>query len=122
MGAVESSGPAFTQVRLTGPPDEVGPLMAALGSVAEFIFGPVSSEPDARGEVSCTARVVTHPSGPAPQTAQPRLLTVQTTLEVDAGAGLGLEESVADALGSLAGVRQARSRVIADVALPTRQD
>ncbi|MCZ1011953.1 hypothetical protein [Streptomyces lydicus] len=116
------SGPAFTKVQLTGPPEAVSRLMEALGRAGELIFGPVTAEPDARGDVSSTARMVTHPRDQAPTASRVRLVTVQTALEVDAEARPGLEESVVRSLENLPGVLQASSRVIADVSLPDPRD
>ncbi|MFF3263999.1 hypothetical protein ACFYWO_33110 [Streptomyces sp. NPDC002932] len=53
---IPSHGPAFSEVKLTGPADEVARLMHLLGSAGEVIYGPVT-QPHRAGDVS-----VTHPS------------------------------------------------------------
>lgn len=120
-----SSPPAFTQVQLTGPADEVARLMEKLSSVSEVVFGPVL-QPGRGGDVSCTAQLVTHPS--------PRLegqtvsVTVQAVLEVEAGeladpaADEHLEASVTAAVAALPGVRKASSRYVSAVGLPAAQE
>lgn len=118
----QPSDPAFAQVRLTGPPEAVNVLMEALGGVAEVIFGPATTEPDVRGDVTSTSRVVIYPQGQDPAGARVRLVTVQTALEVEAETCNGLAESAARCLENLPGVRRASGRVIADVALPAPQE
>lgn len=127
-----SPGPAFTQVQLIGPPMEVERLMAALSRVAEVIFD-ARSEPDARGDVTGVARVVTHPAVLAAAGARTVAVTVQTVLEIDASQMPGphgaaaprqrIEESVSAAMGAaVPGVRQASSRVVAAVPLPAPRE
>ena len=127
MGSASSPGPAFTRVELMGPAGEVGRLMAALAGVAEVVFDS-RSEPDARGDVSCVARVVTHPAPSIPGSQGAVSVTVQAVLEADAQALPGLphaatarelEESVTAALAGLPGIRQASSRLISAVGLPS---
>ncbi|MFI8186719.1 hypothetical protein ACIF70_40490 [Actinacidiphila glaucinigra] len=121
-----SPEPAFTRVQLTGPPGEVDRLMAVLASMSEVVFDS-RSEPDARGDVSCVAQVLTHPS-PAGPVADGRVsVTVQAVLEADAQALPGLpdaaaaqrvEESVSAALVALPGVTAVASRLVAAVGVP----
>ncbi|MFF7858761.1 hypothetical protein [Streptomyces sp. NPDC007904] len=113
--------PSYTKIQMSGPPEAVARLMAALGGAGEIIFDH-RSEPDARGEVACTARVATFAaSGPA-DASGPGEAVVQSTLELDAGRwhGLGeqagaeeLEAAAAAALAGLDGVHRARSRLVA---------
>ncbi|CAL9676936.1 hypothetical protein SUDANB105_07978 [Streptomyces sp. enrichment culture] len=115
-----SPGPAFTQVKLTGPPAEVDRLMAVLSASAEIISDS-QSDPDARGEVERVAHLVTHPD-PRPVPAEGGMsVTVQSTLEAEGGVFRGLpgeaaaqevERAVATALAGLPDVRQASSRVV----------
>ncbi|MFE7451488.1 hypothetical protein, partial [Streptomyces griseus] len=84
MSDMPSPGPAFTEVRLTGPADEVARLMGLLSGVGEVIYGPVTL-PHRAGDVSCTAQLVTHASsGPVPA-GQSMSLIVQVGLEVGPG-------------------------------------
>ncbi|MFE4304861.1 hypothetical protein ACFRR6_02095 [Streptomyces sp. NPDC056891] len=126
MSDMPSPGPAFTEVKLTGPADEVARLMQLLSGAAEVIFGPLT-QPYRAGDVSCTAQLVTHPSAPVSD-GQIALLTVQVGLEVEPGTIEGLpgaaaseqvEKAVAAAVSALPGVRGASGRLVAAVGLPT---
>lgn len=121
-------GPAVTQVKLTGPADEVARLMTELGDSCEIIFGPVE-QPDRGGNVTCTAQVVTHPSARAPADGQTVHVTVQAVLKVAAGAlpGTGaaqqVEDSVTRALeAGLPEVQQVSTRFISAVGLPAERE
>jgi hypothetical protein len=130
MSDMPSAGPAFTEVKLTGPADEVARLMEFLSGAAEVIFGPVM-QPGRAGDVSCTAQVVTHPSaGPVPA-GQRAVVTVQVGLEVEPSVPLGLpgtaaaeqvENSVAAAVSALPGVRGVRGRLVAVVGPPAARE
>lgn len=113
---------SYAKVQLSGPPEAVARLMAALAGVGEIVFDHRSA-PDARGDVACTARVATlapfRPGGDAPGRGE---AVVQSTLEIDPGCwhGLGeqagteqLEAAAAAALTALDGVHGARSRLVA---------
>ncbi|MEV4333448.1 hypothetical protein AB0K02_23380 [Streptomyces sp. NPDC049597] len=116
--------PMFTQVQLVGPAEAVDRLMGALSGVSEVIFD-ARSEPDARGDVTGVARVVTHAGVQDLAGAGTVAVTVQSVLEVEGGAAARrrqVEESVRAALGSLPGVRQASSRVVAAVPLPSPRE
>ncbi|MEV5426350.1 hypothetical protein AB0K85_26850 [Streptomyces cellulosae] len=117
----EGPGPSYTKVQLSGPPEAVGRLMAALGGAGQIIFDS-RTKPDARGEISCTARVATLPV-PRPVTAGGRAeVVMQCALTVDTGSWPGveggegagrLEEDSRSALAGLPGLLAAHSRVIA---------
>ncbi|MFI2437128.1 hypothetical protein [Streptomyces sp. NPDC018693] len=117
----QGPGPSYTRVQLSGPPEAVGQLMAALGGAGQIIFDS-RSEPDARGDVACTARVATQ-STPRTVTAPGRAeVVMQCALTIDAASWPGvagregaqrLEDNVRAALAELPGLRTAHSRVIA---------
>jgi len=122
--------PAFTQVQLTGPADAVAQLMEHLSGVSQVIFGPVL-QPGRGGDVSCTAKVVTHPSLEPVADGQTVAVTVQTVLEVEPGTLPGLpdpaaarhvEASVTTVLQALPDVRKASSRYVSAVGLPTARE
>ncbi|MFJ5635285.1 hypothetical protein ACIQF5_21945 [Streptomyces goshikiensis] len=130
MSDMPPPDPAFTEVKLTGPADEVARLMQLLSGAAEVIFGP-STQPHRAGEVSCTAQLVTHPSAKPVSDGQSALLTVQVGLEVEPGATEGLpgaaaservEKAVAAAVSTLPGVRVASGRLVAAVGLPAARE
>ncbi|MGW6203706.1 hypothetical protein ACWF9B_08680 [Streptomyces sp. NPDC055089] len=130
MNDMSSTGPAFTEVKLTGPADEPARLMQILGGAAEVIFGPVM-QAGRGGNVSCTAQVVTHPSTGPVSEGRTSLVTVQVELEVEPGVPVGqagtaaaedLEKSVAAAVSALPGIRGASGRLIAAVGLPEAQE
>lgn len=125
-----SPGPAFTQVRLIGPPAEVDRLMDLLSSGAEVIFDD-PSQPDARGEVERTAQVVTHPSPRPPSPEHGMSLTVQAVLETESGAfprepggtaAQEVEESVTQALQAMPQIRLESIRVVAAWGLPAPRE
>ncbi|MGW6144428.1 hypothetical protein [Streptomyces sp. NPDC055140] len=126
MDRNSAPGPAFTQVQLTGPAEEVARLMQTLTGTCEVIFGPIV-QPARGGEVSCTAQLVSHPS-PAPVAkGQSASVAVQAVLEVGPDAIPGLpspeavqqvEAAVSAAVSALPGVRGASSRVVSAVGLP----
>ncbi|MFI8194517.1 hypothetical protein ACIF8T_38370 [Streptomyces sp. NPDC085946] len=119
--------PFYTQVQLSGPPEAVNRLMAALSGAGEVIFDHRSA-PDVRGDVQCTAEVVTYGT-PGPQAMSgPQAVSgraeaiVQSTLQLDTGRwpGLGqdegsrrLEDGTAAALAAVEGVQGASSRLVA---------
>lgn len=130
MSDMPSPGPAFTEVKLTGPADEVARLMQLLSGAAEVIFGPLT-QPYRAGDVSCTAQLVTHPSPRPVSDGQSALVTVQVGLEVEPGAIAGLpgaaaseqvEKAVAAAVSALPGVRGASGRLVAAVGLPLARE
>ncbi len=117
---VDDLGPSYTRVQLSGPPEAVGQLMAALGRVGEIIFDN-RTEPDARGKVACTARVATHLSPRAVASPGRAAVVMQCALTLDTAPWFGvsdrvgaerLEEDVCAALAELPGMQAAYSRVI----------
>ncbi|MFF8617163.1 hypothetical protein [Streptomyces sp. NPDC015350] len=126
MSDMASPEPAFTEVKLAGPADEVARLMQILSSATEVIFGPVM-QPGRAGDVVCTAQLVAHPSAGAVPAGQSASVTVQVELEVEAGVFPGLpgtaaaeqvEKSVAAAVSALPGVLGSSGRLVAAVGLP----
>ncbi|MER5376278.1 hypothetical protein [Streptomyces sp. NPDC002553] len=127
MSAETPSGPAFTQVRLTGPPAAVDRLMAVLSGSAEVISDS-PSPPGDDGNIERVVELVTHPV-PRPVPAEGGVsVTVQSTLAADGGAFNGLpgeaaaqevERTVTQALQALPHVREATSRVVSAWGLPT---
>ncbi|MEV5433177.1 hypothetical protein [Streptomyces sp. NPDC052701] len=122
----ENPDPSYTRIHLSGPPEAVARLIAALGAAGEIIFDHRSA-PDARGDVVCTAQVVTY-DGPQPVMVSGKAeAVVQSVLGIDAGRWPGLagqaaahelEESAAAALAGLEGVHEARSRLVAVAPTP----
>ncbi|MEE1737051.1 hypothetical protein PUR49_11145 [Streptomyces sp. BE147] len=125
MTTASAPGPSYTAIELTGAPDRVSRIVAAIGSTGEIIFDS-RSEPNPRDEVTALVRVLTHdPESTAP--AGTAAVTVQAVLDVDTAAWPGLpapsaveqiEAATAAALRDLTGGREARSRVIAILPLP----
>ncbi|MEU5196113.1 hypothetical protein AB0G86_18985 [Streptomyces scabiei] len=118
--------PSYVQVRLTGPPEAVAGLMTVLGGASQIIFDH-RAEPDTRGDVSCTARVVVLPPSPAVSASKQAEVVVQSTLSADTARWPGLDEPAgierfeavtAAALAGLDGVDGARSRVVAVTGSP----
>ncbi|MEU5196088.1 hypothetical protein AB0G86_18860 [Streptomyces scabiei] len=126
MSAETPSGPAFTQVRLTGPPAVVDGLVAVLSGSAEVISAS-PSHPGADGSIERVVELVIHPaSRPVPAEGGVSV-TVQSTLAADGGAFSGLpgeaaaqevERDVALALRALPHVREVSSRVVSSWGLP----
>ncbi|MFF2206276.1 hypothetical protein [Streptomyces sp. NPDC058145] len=122
----ETPDPSYTKVQLNGPPEAVALLMAALGAVGEIIFDHRAA-PDVRGDVACTAQVVTY-GELRPATVSGRSEAVlQSVLGIDVGRWAGsagqpdakrLEDSSAAALAGLEGVHEARSRLVAVTSMP----
>ncbi|MFG3207348.1 hypothetical protein [Streptomyces sp. NPDC048192] len=120
--SMPEQAPQYTKVELSGPPEAIARLMAALGEAGEVIFDHRSA-PDARGDVTCTARVATLATQQQPaQVSGAADVVVQSRLSVDAARwpGLGqaagaqrLETSVAAAVTALDGVDAARARLVA---------
>ncbi|WP_406257162.1 hypothetical protein [Streptomyces chartreusis] len=111
---------------MSGPPETVAVMMAALGSAGEIVFDARSS-PDPRGDVTCTARVA-HASVSGPMADPDRAdIVVQAAFTADAAswpdlAGQGaadLEAAVSSALSSLPGTHRASSRIVAVTASRT---
>ncbi|MFI1203558.1 hypothetical protein ACH4VR_29700 [Streptomyces sp. NPDC020883] len=131
MSELPSPDLSFIQVEMTGPPDQVSRLVAALGGEGEIIYDSPSA-PDDRGHVSRLVQVVTHEAGQAPSVpAREAAVTVQTVLDLDTASWPGLpeaaavrhiEDATAAALQDLPGASQARSRVIAVLPLPAAPD
>lgn len=121
--------PSYTRVQLSGPPQAVARLMAALGSAGEIIFDH-RAEPDVRGDVECTARVATY-SAPGPKQAPGRTAAVmQSTLILDAvcwpltdecGDTQRLEACADAALSEVEGVHAVSSRLVAVTAPASAQ-
>lgn len=117
----ENPEPAYTRIQMSGPPEAIARLMAALSGVGEIIFDHRSA-PDDRGDVVCTARVaslIPRLPGDAPG---PMDAVVQSTLGIEPGCMPGLTEqggaeqfeaAAASALTALDGVHSARSRLVA---------
>ena len=126
MSAQTPSGPAFTQVRLTGPPAVVDGLVAVLSGSAEVISDS-PSHPGADGNIERVVELVTHPA-PRPVPAEGGVsVTVQSTLAADGGAFNGLpdeaaaqevERTVTQALRAMPHVTEASSRVVSAWGLP----
>lgn len=125
-----SPGPAYTELNLVGPADEVAALLKVLSGSAEVIFGPVL-QPARAGNVSCTAQLVTHPTTGHEPARQSVSATVQVTFEVEPGTPVGppgsaaaeqVESSVAAAVSSLPGVQGTTARLVTAVGLPTARD
>ncbi|EGE39501.1 hypothetical protein GTY83_00420 [Streptomyces sp. SID4928] len=121
MRDMSSPGPAFTEVRLAGPADEVARLMRLLSGVGEVIYGPVTL-PRRGGDVSCTAQLVTHPvSGPVPA-GQSVSLIVQvgpdTLADLPGEAAAEQVEAVVGVVSALPGVRGKGARLVAAVGRP----
>ena len=74
--------PSYTEVELTGPPDDLGRLMEALSGVGEIHFHSRSA-PNAAGMVTCTATVATFPGPVEASTEETVTLTVQTLVDID---------------------------------------
>lgn len=106
--SLQTSEPSYSAVELSGPPEAVARLMAALGAAGEVIFDHRSA-PDARGDVACRAKVVTYETGEPAGPGQAQAV-VQSTLRIDTVArpGLGQDEGArqleADAAAALAAV------------------
>ncbi|WP_330342663.1 hypothetical protein [Streptomyces sp. NBC_00557] len=119
---MSKKAPQYTKVELSGPPEAIARLMAALGEAGEIIFDHRSA-PDTRGDVACTARVATLSAPQQPvQASGTAEVVVQSRLSVDAARwpGLGepegarrLEASTAAALAALDGVDAAEGRLVA---------
>ncbi|MFD7861618.1 hypothetical protein [Streptomyces sp. NPDC059783] len=115
------SHPSYGGVELCGSPETVARLMAALAGVGEVIFDHRSA-PDARGEVTCRAQVVTYQATePLPGPARVDAV-VQSTLRLDApwsdlsgSEYVGrLEADATSALAAVEGVREVTgSRLVA---------
>ncbi|MEU3640949.1 hypothetical protein AB0H23_32590 [Streptomyces albogriseolus] len=126
MSAETPSGPAFTQVRLTGSPAAVDRLVEVLTASAEIISD-FPSDPGANGDIERVVELVTHPA-PRPVSAAGGVsVTVQSTLAAAGGAFNGLpdeaaagevERTVTQALQTLPHVRDASSRVVSAWGLP----
>ncbi|MFI2437132.1 hypothetical protein [Streptomyces sp. NPDC018693] len=118
----QTSQPSYSAVKLSGPPEAVARLMAALAAAGEIIFDHRSA-PDVRGDVACTAKVVTYEA--AGEQAGQAEVVVQSTLRLDTvrRPGLGqdegarrLEEDATAALAAVEGVREVvASRLVAVV-------
>ncbi|MEU8733605.1 hypothetical protein AB0C68_30020 [Streptomyces tendae] len=118
---VEAPEPAYTKVQMSGPPEAVARLMAVLGGSCEIIFDH-RADPNARGDVSCTARVVTYGADRTQALSGRAEAVVQSTLFLDTARwpGLGedegtqrLENGAAAALAAVTGVRTVSSRLVA---------
>ncbi|MGW6790738.1 hypothetical protein [Streptomyces chartreusis] len=125
MGTPDQS-PSYVRVQLSGPPESVAVMMAALGGAGEIVFD-ARPAPDQRGDVTCTARVAHAPvSEPLAESARADIV-VQVAFSADtacwpdlAGQGAaGLEAAVSSALASLPGTHASSSRVVAVTASRT---
>jgi hypothetical protein len=122
--SLQTAQPSYSAVHLSGPPQAVARLMTALAAAGEVIFDHRSA-PDARGDVACTAKVVTYEAAGQEAAAGQAEVVVQSALRVDTGRrpGLGqdegarqLEEDACAALAAVEGVQQVvGSRVVAVV-------
>ena len=121
---MQQAQPSYTAVELSRPPEAVARLMAALATAGEIIFDHRSA-PDARGDVACTAKVVTYEAAGQEAAAGQAEVVMQSTLRLDTvrRPGLGqdegarrLEEDATAALAAVEGVQQVvGSRVVAVV-------
>ncbi|MFD6329224.1 hypothetical protein ACFWGI_06545 [Streptomyces niveus] len=129
---IESAEPSYCKVQLSGPPEAVGRLMAALAGAGEIIFHHRSA-PDDRGAVDCTARVATYGATGVQMVGEEGAgqveAVVQSTLRLDAARwpGLGgragtqqLEDSAVAALATVEGADTVSSRLIAVTAPAAR--
>lgn len=122
--SLQPAQPSYSAVQLSGPPQAVARLMAALATAGEIIFDHRSA-PDARGDVACTAKVVTYEAASQEAAAEQAEVVVQSTLRLDTvrRPGLGqeesarrLEEDATAALAAVEGVQQVvDSRLVAVV-------
>ncbi|MEU5193719.1 hypothetical protein AB0G86_06595 [Streptomyces scabiei] len=122
--SLQTAQPSYSAVQLSGPPEAVARLMAALATAGEIIFDHRSA-PDGRGDVACTAKVVTYEAASKGAAGGQAEVVVQGTLRVDTvrRPGLGqdegarhLEEDVAAALAAVEGVHEVvGSRLVAVV-------
>lgn len=110
--SLQTTQPSYSAVELSGPPEAVARLMAALATAGEVILDHRSA-PNARGDVACTAKVVTYEvTGEEAMPGQAEVV-VQSTLHLDTARwpGVGedegarrLEENVTAALAAVEGV------------------
>ncbi|MFB6984634.1 hypothetical protein ACNPQN_32825 [Streptomyces sp. NPDC056297] len=117
----EASEPSYTKIEMSGSPEAVAQLMAALSGVGEVIFDHRST-PNTRGDVVCTARVATFPSPGPDNTSRPGEAVVQSTLSIapdflpalsEQAGSEKFEAAAAAALTALDGVHAVRSRLVA---------
>ncbi|MGW6202068.1 hypothetical protein ACWF9B_00205 [Streptomyces sp. NPDC055089] len=121
--SLQTSQPSYSTVELSGPPEAVALLMAALAAAGEVIFDHRSA-PDVRGDVVCRAKVVTYAAWEPAGSGQVEAV-VQSALRLDTARrpGLGrdegarrLEEDAAAALAAVDGVSKVvGSRLVAVV-------
>ncbi|MCZ1012268.1 hypothetical protein [Streptomyces lydicus] len=113
------SAPEFTKVEMTGSPGAVSRLMEALSGVAEVHFDS-RSDPDARGEVTCTAEMATVPGHETPLTGTVTF-TVQAVLDIEPSrfanlsadqAGQQVAEDAAGLLRNVRGSSDVQARVV----------
>ncbi|MFI9772747.1 hypothetical protein ACIHJG_38800 [Streptomyces sp. NPDC052415] len=122
--SLQTKQPSYSAIKLSGPPQAVARLMAALATAGEVIFDHRSA-PDARGDVTCTAKVVTYEAAGHEAVAGQAEVVVQSTLRLDTAyrPGLGqdegarrLEEDATAALAAVEGVQDVvGSRLVAVV-------
>jgi len=119
---VSSSSPdrSITRVELTGPPTGVDQLVSAMSGTGEVIHDS-RSEPNARGEVTGIAEVVTASGTDVPVPPAAARVTLQAVFTVDLSlwADLSaeetrsrLEESTAELLRAVPGSSDAQARVV----------
>ncbi|MER5372694.1 hypothetical protein [Streptomyces sp. NPDC002553] len=98
---------------MSGPPEAVARLMAALAAAGEIIFDHRSA-PNMRGDVACTAKVVTYEAAGEEAVPGQAEVVVQSTLRIDTARrpDLGqhegarrLEEDATAALAAMEGVQ-----------------
>ncbi|MET8816449.1 hypothetical protein ABZW47_31170 [Streptomyces sp. NPDC004549] len=121
--SLQTPEPSYVKVQLSGPPEAVSRLMAALAGAGEVIFDHRAA-PDARGDVECRAKVITYGAAGTDSVSGHAAAVVQSVLRVDTGRwpALGeaedarrLEESTAAALCGVQGVGEVNSRLVAVV-------
>ncbi|WP_371648256.1 MULTISPECIES: hypothetical protein [unclassified Streptomyces] len=88
MGTHEQ-GLSVTRIELTGVPQAVDRLMAALSAHGEIIYDS-RSDLDARGEVHCIAEAVLPGEDAVPGAQGATTVTVQAVLDIDRAAGPSL--------------------------------
>ncbi|MGW2652051.1 hypothetical protein ACWC1D_00090 [Streptomyces sp. NPDC001478] len=126
MSASSSPSQSSTRIELTGDPDQINHVVALIGSIWEIVFDS-RSQPDPRGMITALVQVRT---GIQEMMTPTRMaaVTVQANIDVDTGAWPDLsatpnierlEAATTATLRNLAGVQDARSRVISVLPLPT---
>ncbi|MFD9791394.1 hypothetical protein ACFWXK_10630 [Streptomyces sp. NPDC059070] len=116
MGKADQ-GMSVTRIEMTGVPEAVDRLMAALSAQGEIIYDSRSG-PDARGEVHCIAEAVLPGKETPPQVEAATTVTVQAVLDIDPAVGTRLQ--AAEGRGQLEAEVAARLDGLASSTGPAR--